>query len=661
MDTPGEMAYSEAESLYRALRGPGSGQISDAAEIHVAPDGRHAVFSGTLMDKLEEEATTRICIISLETGFTRVVSFGPHTDRWPKYSPDGRTIAFVSDRHAVGDFQVYFLDPVTGAARPGARVPGWVEYLQWSPDGKRVLLGVAGHGADVSGGQGAAAQRQKTGSPHSWMPKVETGEEAFRWRHAWIYEIATHRVYQVVATELNIWESVWCGNDAVAAVASPGPNEGLWYSACLFVIDIRDGRSREVLTPTDQLGWPSTSPSGRQIAIVEGCCSDRGLVAGDLRVVDVDSGKVRTVDTKGIDVTCTEWRNDRHLLIAGHRGFETVVATYDADVGEVKQAWASNSITTGGRYVSVSGCGDPGDCVLLGETFVRGPEVAVVRKGKYSSLKTFDLAPEEQAAAIQGVEKITWNAPDGLDIQGWLLLPEEPAQRRLVMAVHGGPVSHWRPTWLGRKYVQLLLLARHGFAIFLPNPRGSAGRGQDFARLVRGDLGGADAKDLLSGLDALVERKMAEPLSLGVTGASYGGFMTSWLITQDPRFAAAVSVCPHTNQITQRLLSNIPEFTDLFLEDKYSNPAGRYFERSPVMHAHRVSTPTLNICGALDKCTPAEEAQQFHNALLENGTQSVLVTYPEEGHGIRKFPATIDYAARVLEWFEAYIPREDPR
>jgi dipeptidyl aminopeptidase/acylaminoacyl peptidase len=103
------------------------------------------------------------------------------------------------------------------------------------------------------------------------------------------------------------------------------------------------------------------------------------------------------------------------------------------------------------------------------------------------------------------------------------------------------------------------------------------------------------------------------------------------------------------------LISNIPHFVAMFLADSYTNPTGKYFERSPIMHAHKTRTPTLNICGALDRCTPPEEAVQFHNALLENGIKSVLITYPEEGHGVRKFPAIIDHAARVVAWFEEHM------
>jgi len=157
---------------------------------------------------------------------------------------------------------------------------------------------------------------------------------------------------------------------------------------------------------------------------------------------------------------------------------------------------------------------------------------------------------------------------------------------------------------------------------------------------------------LLSGVDRLVHDGVADGCRLGVMGTSYGGFMSSWLITQDSRFAAAVPVAPFTNPVSEHLVSNIPHCMRLFLADHYNQPAGKYYQRNPVMQAHKARTPTLNICGALDRCTPPQEAIQFHRALLENGVESVLVTYPEEGHGIRNWPASIDYAARVVDWLQ---------
>lgn len=647
--------YREAEAMYLALRRPGTGQISDAAEVHVSPDGTHAVFAGTLTDKLEGTPATRICMVDLASGETRVLTFGPNRDRLPKFSPDSKHIAFLSDRHKAGDFQLYLLDPVTGAARCTQRLEGWAEYLQWSPDSNQIVLGIAGHGADISGGQGAVASKRVDDLTPSWMPTVETGCESFQWRRAWVYDLVSNKTTPVGPAHINVWEAVWCGNGTLVAVVSPGPREGLWYSACLHLIDVKAGKSREIYKPQDQLGWPAAAPSGTHVAVVEAACSDRGIVAGCLRLVDLDGGKLKHVDTHGVDVTHLEWRTDRHLLVAGHRGFQTVVGLYDR-VGDIyTEVWSNEDRTGTGRYITVSGCNELGDFALVSESFVCAPEIAVIRAGQYRSVRSFDLGYAEQTKVVGAVDRVSWVARDGLDIQGWLLRPTGAGPYPLIMHIHGGPVWHWRPMWLGRGSIMALMLIKRGYAVFLPNPRGSSGRGQDFVRCIYGDLGGADAKDLLSGLDALVERQIADPKRLGVTGGSYGGFMASWLITQDDRFAAAAPVVPLTNQVTEHLIGNIPHFVELFLQDKYNNPGGKYFDRSPIMHAHKAKTPTLNVCGALDRCTPPEEAVQFHNALLGNGVKSVLVTYPEEGHGVRTFPAAIDYAARLVAWFEEHL------
>lgn len=650
-------SFRQAESLFNDFLQPGTGRICDAAEISASPDNQHAVYAGTLMHKLEGKPPTRICRTNLVTGETQVITFGPNTDRLPKYSPCGRYVAFLSDRQRSGDFQLFLLHLDNGVAEPIARVDGWVENFHWSPNGGRILLCVAGHGADTAGAQGAVISAQIEKKLPSWLPAVATGSERHRWRQAWVYDLATDEAIRVSAANQNIWEAVWCGDDTIAAVVSAGPGEGLWYGARLIAIQVADGSSHTLHAPEHQLGWPAASPSGERLAIVEAISSDRGFVAGDLLIVDVAHKQIRGVCTGNVDIAFTEWRSDHCLLLAGHRDLDLVVGLYDVSSESFTELWCGREISAGSQSIWVSGLNDNGDCVLIGESFTRAPEIAMIQQGKYRTVKSLDLGHGEEVASAVSVNRVSWQAPDGLQIRGYLLRPKGHGRHPLVMNVHGGPVWHWRPIWLGRiGRLPLLLLLHAGYAIFLPNPRGSSGRGQDFARLVLGHVGEADADDCLSGIDYLVKEGIADPTRLGVMGISYGGFMTAWLITQDSRFAAAVAVAPHTNHVTAHLLSNISTFVSMFVGDKYTNPNGKYFERSPIMHAHDAKTPTLNICGALDRSAPPAEAMQFHNALLENSVKSVLVTYPEEGHGIRSLPTVIDFAVRLVHWFQEHMP-----
>lgn len=650
--------YAEAHRLLDKVRRTGTGQISDAAEIDVSPDGSQVLFTGFIADALDRPLVSRICHTDLESGETRLMTSGPCSDRMPKFSPDGTRIAFLSDRHRSGDFQLHFLAPGSGDVRPAPHVDGWVEYLHWSPDGKRILLGVAGHGADVAGAQGAIATL--TGGDRDrpdWIPSVDSGDASHRWRQVWIYDLANGEIRKAGPPDQNIWEAVWCGVGAIAAIASPDPEEGHWYDAHLALLELGSGRWREILTPRDQLGWPSASPDGRHLAVVEAVCSDRCVVAGDLFVIETDDGWIRAIDTGGIDVTHVEWRCNRFVLIAGHRGLETVVALVDAATNSCTEIWASRDIGTSGRYAAVRGFGIDGDCVLVGEGFRRAPEIASIRSGHYRSVRSFDLGYANEVEAIEAIEAVQWQGRDGLELQGWLLRPQGAGPHPLVMNIHGGPILHTHAMWLGRsRQLPLCLLLQHGYAVFLPNPRGSSGRGQDFARQVVGAMGGADMEDLLDGIDHLVAAGTADPRRLGVTGVSYGGFMTCWLITQDPRFAAAVPIAPITNHATEHLLSNIAHFEKLFLKDDLTNLNGRYYGSSPLLHAHKAATPTLNICGAMDRCTPPAEADQFHRVLQANGVPSVLASYPEEGHGIHGLAASVDFAARMVDWFEHFMP-----
>jgi dipeptidyl aminopeptidase/acylaminoacyl peptidase len=652
-DVRDSQLYRDAESLFTSLFQPGSGLVCDATDI--STDGISAVFCASMAESLSSTPVLRIAITELATGLNRILTFGPNSDRCPRYSPDGRTVAFLSDRNKAGDFQLFLVDPISGAARGTPAVSGSVEYLQWSPDGRRILLGVAAHGADVAGVQGAVSMKKDDQARPSWMPEVATRDPQHGWRSVWIYEVSTNEIFRATKPGSNIWEAAWCGSESIVAVVSSGPSEGLWYVAELHRVDLKTHQCTGIYRPEAQIGWPSASPSGDYISIVEAFASDRGIVAGNLRIVVTNSGSVLQIDTGGIDVTHTEWRSATTLLTVGHRGLETVVAVFDVAMMSVREVWSSHAQGAGSPYARVSGIGEAGDCALISEGFLKAPEIGLIRSGQYSQVKTFETRHSRTLHAGIRADGISWKSKDGLEIQGWLLRPDRKEPQPLVMIVHGGPVWHWSSFWLGRRpYVSLLL--QRGYAVFLPNPRGSTGRGQNFVRRVVGDMGGLDAHDCLTGLDHLVDERIADRDRLGVTGGSYGGFMTAWLISQDDRFAAAAPVSPITNHVTEHLTSNIPHYSSLFLRDSYTNLDGAYYRRSPIVYVRQVKTPTLTFCGALDRCTPPGEAVQFHNALLENECQSVLVTYPQEGHGVRKWPAAIDFATRLVAWFEQHMP-----
>jgi dipeptidyl aminopeptidase/acylaminoacyl peptidase len=168
-------------------------------------------------------------------------------------------------------------------------------------------------------------------------------------------------------------------------------------------------------------------------------------------------------------------------------------------------------------------------------------------------------------------------------------------------------------------------------------------------------MGGADTHDFTSAIDAMIARGIADPARIAVQGGSYGGYMSAWLATQEPRIAAAVPIAPVTNWYSQHFTSNIPFFDALFLDGDPEVPGDKFHSRSPVAFASRVTAPVLNIAGALDRCTPAGQAEEFHHAVLEHGGTSTLVIYPQEGHGVRGFPGQIDMNTRLLDFYAEHL------
>lgn len=658
--------FLEVESHFRNVYAPAFGRVSGTSGPVASPDGRKIAFTGSKLDKLEGTPSTRVFVIDLETGELDEVTGGPNDDKLPRWSPDGSRLAFLSDRARKGEFQLYLLAVGRmGEALSTPAVDGTVEAFAWSPEGRAILLQVAGRGADLAGVQGSGTTQADGGELPSWIPSVDRGVAENEWRTAYLYELETRAARRISRDGLNIWEAVWGGPRRLAAIVSDDPREDAWYSAPLALIDVESGQERVVHRSPWQLGLPAASPSGERLAVVEALCSDRAVVAGNVLLIDpcrvpihggpvpIEGGpEVTRIDTAGVDVTSLEWRDENCLLFAGLRGLHAVVGEYDAESGEVRELWETEG--TCGSFVPEASPLD-GSFVTVAHSYDRYPELAVVREGQARTVTRMCHEGAEYLTRIGGrQEAITWTAPDGIEIQGFLITPEGDGPHPLIVNVHGGPVSAFQNRWLGSSTVPWLV--SRGYAVLMPNPRGSWGRGQDFVRMVYGDMGGDDALDILAGIDALIERGIADPARLGVTGGSYGGFMSAWLITQTDRFAAAVVMSPVTDWYSQHRTSNIGEFDRLFLQDDPSNPAGRYFERSPVMFARQVKTPTLHTAGARDRCTPPTQAIEFHQALLENGVESVLLLYPEEGHGVRQMPAGIDVCARITDWFERHMP-----
>jgi dipeptidyl aminopeptidase/acylaminoacyl peptidase len=655
--------YKQIEEHFRKALSPAFGRISAGSDPQPSPDGRFVAFTGTRLEKLEGAAQPRICLVDPEKGRIEEITHGPNSDSMPRWSPDGRRLAFLSDRDRKGLVQPYVLDVGRIAeARPGPVVDGTVEYLDWSPDGTRILLGTIGFGADRGVAQGSGIVEAEDEERPSWLPVVQSPEDAGRWRRLHVVDVESGEVRPASREGLNVWEAVWCGPDTIAAVVSDDPEESAWFGASVALLDPATGEERVVYRTgrgDRQVGLPAASPSGRRLAVLRALASDRGFLAGDVVLIDPSTGKSTPVETLGADVTDTAWRNDEQLFFAGQRGLETVAGEIDPGTLQARELWSGNE-SLGSRDPQAAPLDDEAFVAFL-ESFERPPELAVFRNGKPETVASLAHDGTRYLSEVAGrLERVSWSALDGQGIEGLLTVPEGPGPHPLVAFVHGGPIGRYQDHW-SMGYAFTPLLVSRGYAVFHPNPRGSTGRGQEFAELVVGDMGGGDAGDVLAGVDALVERGVADPGRLGVLGGSYGGFMAAWLPTQTDRFAASVSLSPVTDWYSEHWDSNIGRWDREFLRAEPTTPAGPYFERSPVMFASRVRTPMLLTAGLIDRCTPPGQAWEMYRALREHGVPAEIAVYPEEGHGVRTYPAFIDWCTRTVGWFERWMPARGAR
>jgi dipeptidyl aminopeptidase/acylaminoacyl peptidase len=644
--------YKDVEGFFRRALQPGSGRFSDVADPRPSPDGGWIAFRGDVLERLEGHPVGRLGLVASDGTRERRITHGPNDDDQPRWSPDGRTLTFRSDRAAEGRYQLYALglDSI-GEARPLPQVDGVAELHAWSPDGSRLLVVVAGLEAEQSDAVGSGLVGQGAELP-PWIPEVESSDRTDATRRRLVtLDVGSGTIAPACSDDLNVWEAAWCGDRRIVAIASDEPGESAWYRARVVMIDPATTQDRTLYETDVQLGWVSAPPDGGAVAVVEAVCSDRLVVAGELLLIHPESGDVTRVDTLGVDVAWLSWGGDSELLAVGVRGLETVVLDVDTEAGTAKERWATSE-AGGGFFLSASHLGE--GVVLTRNAATRPPEIVVVSEGEPRALvSTVTEGTTMVASGVGSRRALEWTAPDGVTIQGLLTLPRGDGPFPLILDVHGGPVWAFADAWPG---VFLGLLLARGYALLQPNPRGSWGRGRDFASRVVGDMGGADALDLLAGMDHVVEMGAADPERLGVYGGSYGGFMAALLPCLDRRFAASVSMAPVTDWYSERYDSNLGGWAQDFLGGDPHARQAHYHERSPVLLADRTRTPTLLTAGYRDRATPIGQATEFYRALREHGVPAELALYPQEGHGVRDLPGRIDLATRTLAWFERFMP-----
>ncbi len=646
--------FIEVERFFRSVLEPGFNRAWPAGDPAPSPDGRWIAFRGGRLDRLEGHALGRICLVGADGSDLRQVTGGPNDDSEPRWSPDGTRLSFRSDRLARGRHQIFVLDTALPAeARQVTTLAGAVEWHRWSADGTRLLVGLAGSAAEQADALGSGTLGGEQDVP-AWVPEIESSDDAEGERRSlWVVEVETGKARRVSPESRNVWEADWCGDARAVAITSDGAGEDAWYGAGVSMIDLETGAERPLATSEVQLGWVAGAPAGDQVAVIEAVCSDRVVVCGDLRVIDVASGSITPIALGDVDASRASWLDDDRLLVFGRRGLRSLALEVSLGDGAVREMWTTDGAV--GELYHPSGAAFDGGVAVLASSHRRPPSIVVVnREGAEREVAAPRHAGHDVVLGAAGRREVMrWTSSDGLEIEGLLTLPKGDGPFPLVLDVHGGPIGNVDDRFPGT--LDALLLSR-GFAILEPNPRGSTGRGQDFARRVVGDMGGLDVDDVLAGVDAVVQAGHADPDRLLLTGGSYGGFMAAWIPTRDERFKASVSISPVTDWWSERYDSSLGAWVGEFLGGEPQDVPEEYTARSPVLHTETVTTPVLLTSGRHDRATPVGQAVEFYRALRERGVPTEVVVYPQEGHGVGEYPAVLDLATRMIAWFERFLP-----
>lgn len=641
-------AACDVDAFYSRLFRPGGDHLWTAADLDLAADDRSLSFTAQYFPgTLEEGPASIVCRLDLTDGGVDRIAHG----RLYRNAPDGRA-AYIGAGED-GREQLVVLSE-SGERLVSIPLEVRVEALAWSPGGRDLLILGADPGADVSGAEGGYALRGGATGP-GWLPEISASDAQDLWRRLYRWSDGATVLQAVTRPPVNVWEAAWLGDGRLAVIASDHHSEGSWYEATVRVVDAETGAEHARYAPAEQVGVPAGSPDGRYWAVIEAFCSDRGLVCGP---ITLGEGEARTVlDTGDVEVSDVRWRDNQRLLFAGLRQFQTVAGEIDVATGERREHWASDELTISGWYPKAIPAPDGGALAVI-EGYARPPAIARLANGAAAALADFTPSPAPLQAIPGTMRYHRWTGRDGLEVGGWLVLPDGDASNLpLFVDIHGGPVWAHRNRYAAALRAGPVLVGK-GYALLLPNPRGSGGRGQEFARRVHRDMGGEDMHDYLTGIDSLVAAGIVDPSRVAVSGTSYGGFMSAWLVTQTNRFAAAIPISPVANWYSQHYASQIPWFDQALLEGSPRRPGGQYFDRSPVFFAEGATTPTLVLAGGRDKNTPTGQAIEFFGALSEAGAEAALAIYPEDGHSLRGYPAYLDSAARIVDWCERHIVTE---
>jgi len=596
-------------------------------QVAISDDGKRVAWVESIIEKGHD--TGRAAVYALDVASKRPaarIGVGRHI----AWSHDGTRLAYI-------DTQLY-VATIGGGTRKLTKLAGYKTDPAWSPDDKQIAM--------------LFAEQAATGGGPLFAAPAGTGVigDAIHNQRLTVVDVRSGAAKQLSSAELHIYEYDWSPDgSAFVATAAPGPGDNNWWIAQLYTVPVATGAMTSIYKPALQIAFPRWSPDGATIGFIEGLMSDEASPGGDAYTIAATGGApVDRMPNRTTSANTLAWRSPTQLLITELTGGSSAIATIDVSTRAIDRLWQGNE-WLGAEFAASR---DGKTVAAVRSDYEHAAEIWAGPIGAWQPLTKLNVSHH----SFWGEAKsISWTN-DGLTSQGWLVYPRDFDATKtypMVVSAHGGPgwmeVPIWPGTWSD------VVLSAFGYFVLLPNPRGSFGQGEAFARANVKDLGTGPLRDILAGVDAALKLAPIDPNRLGITGWSYGGYMSMWAPTQTNRFKAAVAGAGISNWQSYYGENAIDQWmVPFFGASVYDDPAG-YAKASPITFVKRSKTPTLFLVGERDgECPPPQSYEMWH-ALHALGVATELVVYAGEGHEFLDTAHMRDRIERKLAWFDKYL------
>jgi dipeptidyl aminopeptidase/acylaminoacyl peptidase len=672
-EAPAVRSSPDRAQIEEILRGLNRGRM--IGQVAISPDGKRLTWIGAEREGAEI-LVAPIDNLSASQRVTAATKPDEHCqESEPTWAPDSMSLAFFSDCVAPGSQEDLYLSRLDG--RPARRITtmrGYVHEPAFSPNGKEVAF-LYVEGATRPSGALAAMK--------PWAGVMgEDNVEVQRVAVAHLDESQPTEPEQFTPANLHVYEFDWRpDSNGLAYIAANPPGENNWWVAKLYTQSLGSA-PKAILVPTDivgplhglQIAVPRWSPDGKAIAFIGGLMSDQGSTGGDVWIVRSEGGTPRDL-TEGRPTSSAWmiWQDDEHLFVSELAGGNCQLIRYRLQGDRVSPGGAvtfgspifsiPGNVGDGRMALSLSATADRSLFVFRASTFDHPMEIYGAKPGV---VMTSGLEGVMQLSHINdGIEpawgksgSLSWKS-DAFRVQGWLLLPKDydPAKKYpLIVEVHGGPAAAVMARWGAGGGLSPAAFSALGYFVLQPNPRGSFGQGEAFTQANRKDFGYGDLRDILAGVDAVEAKYPIDPNRVGITGWSYGGFMTMFAVTQTQRFKAAVAGAGLSDWESYYGENSIDQWMiPYFGASVYDDPAV-YAKSSAINYIKQAHTPTLVVVGDRDGECPAPQSFEFWHALRDQHVPTQLVVYPNEGHGFVNPAHRLDVMKRAVDWFDRYMP-----